>query len=164
MYVPMRQREDAEARIVAARALRDRIGRPVAPPPKPVPLDPYGCLRPLPDLSVQEQEMDRLRYLLGRKIFAADVIEIVSRRSGFSPRALVGHSRNSELVRPRHEISWLVRALTSLSLPALGRVMDRDHSTILYGARQFAALHGLPAPEQAPRELALRILEHGAGE
>jgi chromosomal replication initiation ATPase DnaA len=44
------------------------------------------------------------------------------------------------LVRPRHIMFAIAREITNYSLPEIGRqIGDRDHSTILHGARKYAA-------------------------
>lgn len=47
---------------------------------------------------------------------------------------IVGPSQERHISRPRMEAYWLLRNMTALSLPAIGRyVGGRDHSTILHG-------------------------------
>ena len=41
---------------------------------------------------------------------------------------------------PRHIAAYLARKLTQNSLPDIGRVMDRDHTTILYAVEKVERL------------------------
>jgi hypothetical protein len=50
---------------------------------------------------------------------------------------LVSFRRARALIRPRQVAMYLARALTKHSLPAIGRVFERDHATILHGCRQI---------------------------
>lgn len=155
---PIHEREEAERRRIASRDLFVRIGR---EPPKPVQLPPYGTMRPDPELTEQGYELARMRELLGKRVWAADIITEVCRRSGYSVIAIVGHDRSQSIARYRQEISYLVRALTTLSLPELGRIMDRDHTSILHQVSVFRERHKLPDPDKISRTAALRILVHG---
>jgi hypothetical protein len=45
--------------------------------------------------------------------------------------------RTRNLVIPRHEVSYRLRMETGLSMPAIGRLLDRDHTTILHGVKAY---------------------------
>lgn len=58
--------------------------------------------------------------------------------------ALLGRCRIKHIMRARQELYWRLREETKLSWPALGRVVgNRDHTTVLTGARVHAAREGL---------------------
>lgn len=102
----------------------------------------------------------------------------VADKHGISMELLCSRSRQISITRARHEAYYTAyRAGASLSL--IGRVIDRDHTTILYGIRQhLATLEGRvyrqnnkalycpdiaqePAPRQhdpGPGKIALRSL------
>lgn len=48
---------------------------------------------------------------------------------------LIGHSRFKELVLARHEAFYLLQR-KGLSTPQIGRLMNRDHSTVIHGIRE----------------------------
>ena len=54
---------------------------------------------------------------------------------------LVSARRTGHLLLPRHIAFYLAKTLTLRSLPEIGRRMgDRDHTTVLHGARKIARL------------------------
>jgi len=67
------------------------------------------------------------------------VIRMVTKYYGVSLCDLVSRRRGAALVRSRQMAMYLARMLTKCSLPAIGHLLERDHSTILYGCRKIAA-------------------------
>jgi DnaA-like protein len=53
---------------------------------------------------------------------------------------LISFRRTHELIRPRQVAMYLAKELTRHSLPTIGRVMERDHTTVLHGCRRIARL------------------------
>ena len=54
---------------------------------------------------------------------------------------IVGPKRNRAVALARQVAMYLVRELTPMSLPQIGRELgDRDHTTVLYGIEKIAAL------------------------
>ena len=67
-----------------------------------------------------------------------DIIAEVSRYYGVSSDVITGSSRNKTAVSARQMAMYLVRCLTSLSTPEIGRTFGgRDHSTVLYSLEQI---------------------------
>ena len=60
------------------------------------------------------------------KIFAA-----VEKKYGVSKADLVSKSRVKEVAQARHIAIHLIRTVTEMSLPAIGKIFNRDHSTIM---------------------------------
>ncbi|MBO5686190.1 MAG: chromosomal replication initiator protein DnaA, partial [Alistipes sp.] len=60
------------------------------------------------------------------KIFTA-----VCRKYSVTRSELESNSRKKELTQPRHLCIYLIREVTGLSLPQIGKYFSRDHSTIL---------------------------------
>lgn len=50
-------------------------------------------------------------------------------------RILLSQRRQRELVYARQEAFWRCREETAASFPQIGRVFNRDYSTVIYGAR-----------------------------
>lgn len=61
------------------------------------------------------------------------IIEAVSDVTGVSPQGLKGPSRGFVFSRPRHLAFFLMRDLLGLGSKHIGRAMDRDHTTVVYG-------------------------------
>lgn len=60
------------------------------------------------------------------KIFAA-----VYRKYGIKKEELVGIKRNKDIAQARHITIYLIRDITEMSLPNIGKIFDRDHTTIM---------------------------------
>jgi len=51
-----------------------------------------------------------------------------------SKEELLSKRRYKELIKPRHVFYYLAHSLTDKSLVGIGRYLDKDHTTIMYGA------------------------------
>ena len=60
------------------------------------------------------------------KIFAA-----VVKKYNVPREEITGKKRAKEIMTPRHISIYLIREITELSLPRIGKIFDRDHSTML---------------------------------
>ncbi len=60
------------------------------------------------------------------KIFAA-----VVKKYNVPREEITGKKRAKEVMTPRHISIYLIREITELSLPRIGKIFDRDHSTML---------------------------------
>jgi len=59
------------------------------------------------------------------------ILDKVSAKYGITADDLKGKKRNKEIVNPRHIAVFITRKLTELSLPAIAKIFDRDHTTIM---------------------------------
>lgn len=62
---------------------------------------------------------------------AAAILKNVCRQYGVTPNELRGQARNKNLLSARVEFSRLGR-MQGWSLPLIGRLLNRDHTTVLY--------------------------------
>ena len=60
------------------------------------------------------------------KIFAA-----VYKKYNIAKEEVVGKKRNKEIAIARHVAIYLIREITEMSFPNIGKIFDRNHSTIL---------------------------------
>ncbi len=67
------------------------------------------------------------------------ILRIVCSATGVSKRKLLAANRSQKIVNARHVAMWLLRRHTFLSLPAIGRILHRDHSSALNGVRRVEA-------------------------
>ncbi len=79
--------------------------------------------------------MDSTAFLTSQKIRLADIARSVCRRTGVRLSEIRSKTKTRHIARPRQEIMYLACALTSLSMPAIGAYLHRDHTTVLHGAR-----------------------------
>lgn len=69
----------------------------------------------------------------------SDVVKLVAAEFGIQPKDIIGHRRHHTVSVPRHIVNWLAYKHSRMSLPAIGRHLDRDHTTILYGFEKTEA-------------------------
>lgn len=62
----------------------------------------------------------------------AKIIKMVSDTSGVGIRDIKGNTRVYENVVARHISIYLIRMICRLSLKSIGRMFNKDHSTIIY--------------------------------
>jgi chromosomal replication initiation ATPase DnaA len=68
----------------------------------------------------------------------------IARAHGVSWSEFVSHRRHRYIVIARHHAAYEMYRLTSLSLPAIGRILKMHHTSILFGIRQHAKRNNLP--------------------
>jgi chromosomal replication initiation ATPase DnaA len=64
------------------------------------------------------------------------IIATVCRKHRVRPVELTGPCRVKAIVHARHEAMWEAFKNTPLSYPQLGRIFNRDHTTVMHGVRQ----------------------------
>lgn len=63
-------------------------------------------------------------------------IQAVAQVTKVRYEAILGAQRGRWISRPRQVAMWVASRTTRKSLPQIGAVMDRDHTTIMHGIRQ----------------------------
>lgn len=75
----------------------------------------------------------------GRQLTPAAILLAVGRYYGINADELKGRSRHKQIVEPRHIAMYLLREDAHLSTPEIGRLLNRDHTTVLHGLKQIGA-------------------------
>ena len=90
---------------------------------------------------------------------AASIIDEVSRFFGIDETVVKGPSRSRDAVTARQAAMYLVRRMTNLSSPDIGRAFGgRDHSTVLHALEQVEAkLQNDPAFAQTIKDITINI-------
>lgn len=57
-----------------------------------------------------------------------------------SDLAMEGHQR--KFAAPRQLLMWELRTILGMSFPRIGRIFDRDHTTVMYAVRKIEAQRG----------------------
>lgn len=73
-----------------------------------------------------------------KKIVPDDIINTTSDFFKISIDDILSSKRNKELVYPRMIAMYLCRELTDLSLPAIGKLFNKDHSSIFYSINKVS--------------------------
>lgn len=76
-----------------------------------------------------------------RRPAVAQILNAVCRRYNMTELDIRCQRRTADIVLPRHVVMYLCKTLTELSLPQIGsRLGNRDHTTVLSGAKKIARL------------------------
>ena len=65
-----------------------------------------------------------------------DALERVCRAALVTPSAIRSGSRKASLARPRQIFCWIAHRRLGRSLPWIGQIISRDHTTVLHGVRR----------------------------
>jgi chromosomal replication initiator protein len=74
----------------------------------------------------------------GRGATPMAILTAVARYFGIKADDLKGKARHKQIVGPRHVAMYLLREDGHLSTPEVGRLLNRDHTTVLHGLKQVA--------------------------
>jgi len=69
------------------------------------------------------------------------IITLVAERYSLSRDDIFGHSKNRHLITARREIAYAMRVQLKMSYPQIGNYLNRDHTTIIHGLRNFVPTH-----------------------
>ncbi len=94
----------------------------------------------------KEITMDIAQICLSELLGGAEPISVtverifsaVTDRYGISRDDIVGKKREKQIAEARHISIYLIREITEMSLPNIGKLFDRDHSTILSSYQKVA--------------------------
>jgi hypothetical protein len=116
------------------------------------------------DALYARREQHYLRALR-RRPTTQTIQRVVARHYGVSVIDLVSGRRTQPLAFIRHIAIYLVRELTALSMPSIGRLFgDRDHTTILHAVRKVQARRERdPAFDATLQKLAAAVQPAAAG-
>ena len=73
----------------------------------------------------------------GKTVTPSAILFAVGRYYGVNSDELKGRSRHKQIVGPRHISMYLLREDAHLSTPEIGRLLNRDHTTVLHGLKQI---------------------------
>lgn len=76
--------------------------------------------------------LDILGTFTGTNRNLSRILSEVAAMAGVSQKELVGPRRDKRLVRPRQLAMAVARTYTDASLPEIGRVFHRDHTTVIH--------------------------------
>lgn len=101
----------------------------------------FASLNRVPiDLPLVQTILKDLITLDDGDISPTDIIEHVARYFELSLDELYGNSRAAAIAQARQIAMYLCRELTSLSLPKIGQLIGRDHTTVMYANNKIAEL------------------------
>jgi chromosomal replication initiator protein len=68
-----------------------------------------------------------------RNIQPSKVIEAIAEREGISVSDIIGQNRSAKIAVPRQIAMYILSELNEVSLPQVGELLGRDHTTVMYG-------------------------------
>ena len=68
---------------------------------------------------------------------AGDVLQAVSEHFGIEEKELLGRGRSRHIAFPRQLSMYLMRKDADISLEEIGKVLNRDHTTVMHGCRKI---------------------------
>ena len=105
---------------------------------------------PLPSIATERQRPragDRPGPLPKRATEAAlAILAFISRKHSVSVNSLRSPQRLPYVVAARQEAYYRLMTECALSSPEVGRLLNRDPSTVMHGVRMHAKRHGRPLP------------------
>jgi chromosomal replication initiator protein len=112
-------------------------------------------------VSLAEKTLaDLIRAREARRVRIEDILRIVSRHYKVPRNDLLSSRRSRDVVRPRQIAMYLAKALTSRSLPEIGRRFGgRDHTTVLHSVRKVEQMIKDDGDLAQEIELLKRMLE-----
>lgn len=66
--------------------------------------------------------------------------DVVSSYYHITPHEMTSERQAREVVIPRHVAMYLARQMTFKSLPSIGRLFNRDHTTVMHGIRRVKGM------------------------
>ncbi|MCR9122977.1 MAG: hypothetical protein NXH91_11970 [Phyllobacteriaceae bacterium] len=91
---------------------------------------------------------------------AQEVILIVAKAFGVTYGGIIADSRNTHETMARHVAMYVARKALGISLPDLGREMNRDHTTVLSGVRKIEGLREADPQLKALTESLVTAVEY----
>jgi chromosomal replication initiator protein len=98
----------------------------------------------------------------GRGATPAAILTAVARYFGVNADELKGKARHKQIVAPRHIAMYLLREDGHLSTPEVGRLLNRDHTTVLHGMKQVASDIARDGPSRAAVRGVREVVAGGA--
>tara|TARA_R100000808_G_scaffold19902_1_gene43133 strand:+ start:173 stop:526 length:354 start_codon:yes stop_codon:yes gene_type:complete len=92
------------------------------------------------DNSAYEIEVEAMRDLETKYPYkVADMVRVLRQFNGIEPASLFSARRRGSMVIWRWRIFYLATNDLGMSSTQIGKLMHRDHSTVLYGLEQYDA-------------------------
>ncbi|HEY1295902.1 MAG TPA: chromosomal replication initiator protein DnaA [Chloroflexota bacterium] len=85
----------------------------------------------------------------GLSVTPAAILLAVARFYGINADELKGKSRHKQIVEPRQIAMFLLREDAHLSTPDIGRLLNRDHTTVLHAVKQIVSDIARDGPSRA---------------
>lgn len=92
-----------------------------------------------------------LQEMMGHSVYqplGQSILAEVARTRCVSVAAIREYSRARKIIPIRQEAAYRLYTETALSLPQIGGILGRDHTTVIYSIEKHAKRNNLPYPER----------------
>ena len=113
------------------KAVRERISGGTAKPKIVQEIQPEPKIRVEPDFSQPEPKI-RVEPDFRKRIIAECAAEF-----GITANDILGNSRVAHIVMARRKAAWIFHQRGTMSYPQIGRILNKDHSTIIHAVRRY---------------------------
>lgn len=79
--------------------------------------------------------------MTGRVASITEVLHFVARATGISIEEITGRSRSKTNACARHVAAYVLREHRHMSYPEIGKVLDRDHTTVMHSIESMEERH-----------------------
>jgi chromosomal replication initiator protein len=101
----------------------------------------FASLNRVPiDLALVQTILKDMITLEEGEVSPTDIIDQVAKYFELSLDDLYGNSRAAAIAQARQIAMYLCRELTSMSLPKIGQLIGRDHTTVIYANNKITEL------------------------
>ncbi|MFP3983599.1 MAG: chromosomal replication initiator protein DnaA [Desulfurivibrionaceae bacterium] len=97
-----------------------------------------NLLKTRPDLDIVKEILKNVVYKEAPQLSPEAILELVSEQFKISADELKSKSRKKTVSFPRQIIMYLSRKYTDYSLADIGRILNRDHSTVVHSIRSIS--------------------------
>ena len=149
--VAVREYASAEEMLAAYRArLRppaNIVRIPVAkvPEPEPAPVEVEAAPEPVDDLALYREAFESAIPPENPYRVAKGIIKTVSDETRVSIEQIRSKLRPAPIAAARQECMYRIARDTALSVSQIGRIFDRDHTTVIHALHKMGEIHGVPA-------------------
>ena len=98
--------------------------------------------------------------IIGICITPSYIIKILMRYYNLSKTDLLSKSRSSELVKYRQIGMYLMRKYTKMSLARIGKIFDRDHSTVICSIKKVEIYYEIEKKYKYELDELMQVLEN----
>ena len=99
------------------------------------------------------------RYPMNRRYFLADLVRATEQIDGHKHEEFISSSRSSKYALSRWRLFHIARFELALSYAQIGRLMLRDHSTVIHGLKKYEEEFLHTPTEQAKRNIIIARAE-----
>jgi len=128
----------AHSRLWPRPRLAARVWTPI--PPRHVYLTTCDVGPHAPPPPSVADEAAEIQAMLPKQPRVIDILCATADHFGMRKMEILSHRRHRAIVLPRQVVMYLSRELTNRSLPEIGRLLGRDHTSVLHGVRKIASL------------------------